>query len=400
MAPPLGDRRPGGGAHQRQGAGGLRGGRGGAGRGSRPRPAHERPAGRTCGRERSDVLRPRVCSAAAALLHDARARRRARQRPRRRALPLRLSRRRHDAARRPRRRADLHRLALLGAGPRGGRAASSWSRPSAATSSPTSLRRPQRTRRRAAAPRLPGRRPELRRRTAGCGAGTAAACATSARASAACACVKDAAEIALMRRAAALTDEALAAVVGRGPRRAAREADVAWRLQDEFHRLGAEGEAFPAIVAAGDHGAQAHAIPGERVIAAGELVVIDTGARVDGYCSDITRTFAAGEPADELRARVRRRPRGAARRPRGRARRRSRPRRRRRGRPRASSPRRATASSFGHGTGHGVGLEVHEAPRSAASRRRRARGRHGLHRRARHLPRGPSRACASRTPCS
>ena len=112
--------------------------------------------------------------------------------------------------------------------------------------------------------------------------------------------VKDAAEIAVMRRAGAVTDEALAAVVGRGLA-GRREADVAWDLLTEYHRLGAEGEAFPAIVAAGDHGAHAHAIPGERVIAAGELVVIDTGARVDGYCSDITRTFAAGEPAAELR---------------------------------------------------------------------------------------------------
>jgi Xaa-Pro aminopeptidase len=112
--------------------------------------------------------------------------------------------------------------------------------------------------------------------------------------------VKDAAEIAVMRRAGALTDEALAAVVARGLV-GRREADVAWDLLAEYHRLGADGEAFSAIVASGAHGAQAHAIPGERVIAAGELVVIDTGARVDGYCSDITRTFAAGEPGAELR---------------------------------------------------------------------------------------------------
>jgi Xaa-Pro aminopeptidase len=173
--------------------------------------------------------------------------------------------------------------------------------------------------------------------------------------------VKDAAEIAALRRAAAVTDEALAAVVARGLV-GRREADVAWDLIAEFHRLGAEGEAFPAIVAAGDHGAQAHAIPGERVIAAGELVVIDTGARVDGYCGDITRTFAAGElPAPEVcrvydvvlaaqlaglaavqdGAHGRRDVDAAA---------------------RAVIEAAGFGEQFGHGTGHGVGLEVHEAP--------------------------------------
>ena len=139
------------------------------------------------------------------------------------------------------------------------------------------------------------------------------------------------------------------------------ERDVAWDLQAEYHRLGAEGEAFAAIVAAGDHGAQAHALPGERVIRAGELVVIDTGARVDGYCSDITRTYAAGEPSAELRriydvvlaaqlaglAAVRA---GAH------------------GRSDVDAAARAVIEEagygerFGHGTGHGVGLQVHEAP--------------------------------------
>ncbi len=172
--------------------------------------------------------------------------------------------------------------------------------------------------------------------------------------------VKDAAEIAAMRRAAAATDEALAAVVSRGLV-GRREADVAWDLLTEYHRLGADGEAFPAIIAAGAHAAQAHAIPGARIIATGELVVIDTGARVDGYCSDITRTFAAGEPAGELRrvydvvlaaqlaglAAVRD---GAH------------------GRGDVDAAARAVIEAagygekFGHGTGHGVGLEVHEAP--------------------------------------
>jgi len=139
------------------------------------------------------------------------------------------------------------------------------------------------------------------------------------------------------------------------------EADVAWQIKEELHRLGAEGESFPAIVAGGPNGALAHAIPGERRIGPGELVVIDMGARVDGYCSDITRTFATGDPDDELRriydvvlaAQLA----GLA----------------------AVAPgvtgREADAAArdvieaagygehFGHGTGHGVGLEIHEEPR-------------------------------------
>lgn len=172
--------------------------------------------------------------------------------------------------------------------------------------------------------------------------------------------VKDAAEIAVMRRAAEITDEALLATV-RGGLAGHTEAEVAWRLKAEYHRLGADGEAFPAIVAAGAHGAQAHALPGERAIGAGELVVIDTGARVDGYCSDITRTFAAGEPAAELRAVydvvLEAQLAGLA-----------------AVRAGAHGQRDVDAASrdvitaagygeqFGHGTGHGVGLDVHEAP--------------------------------------
>ena len=172
--------------------------------------------------------------------------------------------------------------------------------------------------------------------------------------------VKDGSETAAMRRAGAVTDEALGLVVARGLV-GRSERDVAWDLQAEYHRLGAEGEAFPAIVAAGDHAAQAHALPGARVIRAGELVVIDTGARVDGYCSDITRTYAAGDPSAELRhvyevvleaqlaglAAVRAGAHGqrdvdaAA---------------------RAVIVEAGYGERFGHGTGHGVGREVHEAP--------------------------------------
>jgi Xaa-Pro aminopeptidase len=172
--------------------------------------------------------------------------------------------------------------------------------------------------------------------------------------------VKSESEIAVMRRAAEVTDAAVAAVVSRGLV-GRSEAEVAWDLRAEYQRLGAEGEAFPAIVASGDHGAQAHALPGDRIIALGELVVIDTGARVSGYCSDITRTFAAGRAAPEARAVydvvLEAQLAGLA-------------------VTRAGAHGQADVDvacrsviaeagfgdAFGHGTGHGVGLDVHEAP--------------------------------------
>ncbi len=172
--------------------------------------------------------------------------------------------------------------------------------------------------------------------------------------------VKDPYEIACLRRAAGVTDEALRRVVAQGLI-GRSEADVAWALCVEYQRLGAEDEAFAAIVAAGDHAAHAHALPGDRVITAGELVLIDTGAKVDGYCSDITRTFAAGEPPAALRrlyeivleaqlAGVGAVRDGAH------------------GRVDVDAACRLVIAGaghgddFGHGTGHGVGLEVHEGP--------------------------------------
>ncbi len=172
--------------------------------------------------------------------------------------------------------------------------------------------------------------------------------------------VKEAAEIEAVRAAAAIADLALAVVVGEGLL-GRTEREVAWRLREEYRDRGAEDESFATIVAAGDHGAQGHAIPGDRRIKAGEMVVIDTGARVDGYCSDITRTFAAGRVSAAHRrlydtvleaqlaglAAVRA---GAH------------------GRDDVDAAARAVIAAaghgerFGHGTGHGVGLEIHEAP--------------------------------------
>ena len=69
-----------------------------------------------------------------------------------------------------------------------------------------------------------------------------------------------------------------------------------------MHELGAEGVAFPPIVAAGANGALPHASPGDRAIEPGQTVVVDAAAKVDGYNSDCTRTFATGRAAGRARA--------------------------------------------------------------------------------------------------
>src|SRR5207245_9061559 len=93
-----------------------------------------------------------------------------------------------------------------------------------------------------------------------------------------------------------MADEAVAAVK---PMRSAepRERYVAIALDSEMRRRGASGPSFETIVASGPNGAKPHARPGDRRIRHGELVVIDFGALVDGYCSDMTRTVCVGDPA-------------------------------------------------------------------------------------------------------
>ncbi|UGS37120.1 M24 family metallopeptidase [Capillimicrobium parvum] len=172
--------------------------------------------------------------------------------------------------------------------------------------------------------------------------------------------IKDEGEIDKIRAAARLADEALTAVVARGL--AGRtERDVALDLEFEQRRRGAEGVSFPPIVAAAAHGALPHAVPRDVEIPRGTLVVIDWGCRLDGYCSDCTRTFATGEldPRDRevydlvldaqmaALAAVRPGPTGRE--------------------VDAVAREIITAAGhgehFGHGLGHGVGLDIHEAPR-------------------------------------
>ena len=112
--------------------------------------------------------------------------------------------------------------------------------------------------------------------------------------------VKDDGELEAIAAASELADEVWRWSLERGL--AGRtEREVARAAEARIRELGAD-PSFPAIVAAGPNGALPHAEPGEREIGTGELVVFDMGAKLDGYCSDGTRTFATGDPGEEARA--------------------------------------------------------------------------------------------------
>jgi Xaa-Pro aminopeptidase len=113
--------------------------------------------------------------------------------------------------------------------------------------------------------------------------------------------VKDEDEIAAIRRAAELADEGFRRLAA-SPFLGRTEREVVWQLEKSFRDLGADGSSFTAIVAAGPNGALPHASPGARVIERGQLVVVDAGCTVDGYCSDCTRTYSTGGLSDELTA--------------------------------------------------------------------------------------------------
>ena len=171
---------------------------------------------------------------------------------------------------------------------------------------------------------------------------------------------KDEAELNAIAEAARLADQVYEwtferGVVGRGER------EIMLAAHQRMRELGAEDPSFPAIVAAGENGSVPHHESSEREVHGNELLLIDMGAIVDGYCSDCTRTVATGELSDEaaevyelvrsaqldalgaIRAGVAARDADAA----------------------AREPIEAAGHGerFGHGLGHGVGLEVHEAPR-------------------------------------
>lgn len=177
--------------------------------------------------------------------------------------------------------------------------------------------------------------------------------------------IKDPGEVERMAEAARIADEALGRVrhrLAQGP----TEQEFALELDFEMRRGGASSPSFDTIVAAGPNGAKPHHRPSNRRIGRGELIVLDFGAIVDGYCSDMTRTLCVGEPASatarrmvEVVAESQRAGVGAV---------------------RAGAEGKAVdetcrnviaeagwAEAFLHSTGHGVGLEIHEEPRVAST---------------------------------
>lgn len=170
--------------------------------------------------------------------------------------------------------------------------------------------------------------------------------------------VKSPSELAAMRRAIAITDQAFQYILGE-LRAGVTERQVAWRLEIFMREHGAERLAFDSIVASGPNGALPHAFPTDRALQPGDLVVLDFGCVYDGYHSDMTRTVVVG-PEVPPRARevyeVVRRAQAAG----VQAVRPGRTGKEVDGDSRAVIEQAGFGEYFGHGLGHGVGLEVHE----------------------------------------
>lgn len=139
-----------------------------------------------------------------------------------------------------------------------------------------------------------------------------------------------------------------------------KEKDMAWEIERFIREQGAEGISFPPIVASGPHGALPHAVPSERRVESGEMIILDLGSRLDHYCSDMTRTWMGKGTSRKLQEiyRIVREAQEAA-----------------IGQIRAGQDtvqmdavargvieRAGYGDHFGHGLGHGVGLAVHEKP--------------------------------------
>ncbi|MXZ53816.1 MAG: aminopeptidase P family protein [Acidimicrobiaceae bacterium] len=172
--------------------------------------------------------------------------------------------------------------------------------------------------------------------------------------------VKDPAELARMQAAAAVADEALAATEPM-LRPGVTEVQVQQHLDDAIRAAGASGPAYDTIVASGPNSALPHARPTERRLRAGDLVIIDVGAVVDGYRSDMTRSFVLGGPDEQAETMLevvgRSQSAGVE-----------------AVRPGANAgdidstcrsviEEAGMGEAFMHGSGHGVGLDIHELPR-------------------------------------
>ncbi len=176
--------------------------------------------------------------------------------------------------------------------------------------------------------------------------------------------VKEPGEVERIRAACAIADDALAELLPT-LHDAPTERAFALRLEFAMRERGATAVSFDPIVASGPNGAKPHARPSDRTIGPGELVVIDFGCVVDGYCSDMTRTVSVGDPGADARhlwetvADAQRRGCAAV----------------AVGAECAAVDRASRdviveagwGDAFIHGTGHGVGLEIHESPRVAST---------------------------------
>lgn len=170
-------------------------------------------------------------------------------------------------------------------------------------------------------------------------------------------------EVAAIRAAADLAQEALAEVLP-GVRAGQTEIEVGAALEGALRRRGSEWHPFPTIVASGPRSALPHARTSSRTIEAGELLLLDFGAQVDGYCADLTRTVVVGARADDRQRTVHALVQSAQRRAIDHLRP-GMPAREGDALARDVIAARGFGEAFGHSLGHGLGLEVHEAPRLA-----------------------------------
>ena len=171
--------------------------------------------------------------------------------------------------------------------------------------------------------------------------------------------VKDAQEMEAITEAVRIADEAMMHIM-EWLRPGVTEREIAWELEVYMRTHGAEKPSFTTIVGSGPNGAMSHAIASERPVAIGDPIVIDMGAMVRGYCSDLTRSFCLGEAREEYlaiwhtvfeaqkaaEAAVRPGLTGVA----------------LDGVARQVIEQAGYGDKFGHGLGHGVGLEIHESP--------------------------------------
>ncbi len=171
--------------------------------------------------------------------------------------------------------------------------------------------------------------------------------------------VKDSTEVELIRRSAALLDKGFA-MAGQSIKAGAIEREVADSVEMRLRRRGATRMSFDTIIATGKRGALPHGLASDERIASGDLVVVDMGVVLEGYCSDETRTFCAGKASkrarkiyttvleahdraiEKVRAGVRASVVDSA--------------------ARSHIKKAGFGKYFGHATGHGVGLEIHEPP--------------------------------------